>query len=160
MKIKLLTITAVISALLLAGCWGKSDADLAKSAGDKIKANAATSGVTVEVKDGVATIKGEVADDAAKAAAETAAKVEGIKSVVNEVTVKAPPPVASAADPEMKTKLEEALKNKGCDGATVEVKDGVATLRGTIAKGKLPECIMAANEAKPKKVENQLTEKQ
>lgn len=159
MKIKFLTITAVISALLLAGCWGKSDADLAKDAGDKLKANSATSGVTVEVKDGVATIKGEVADDAAKAAAATSAKVEGITSVVNEVTVKAPPPAASADDPELKTKVEEALKKKGCDGATVEVKDGVATLRGTVGKGKLGECVMAANEAKPKKVENQLTEK-
>ena len=159
MKIKFLTIATVISALLLAGCWGKSDADLAKSAGDKLKADTTTSGVTVEVKDGVATIKGEVADDAAKAKAESNAKVEGIKSVKNEVTVKAPPPVASAADPELKTKVEDALKKKGCDGATVEVKDGVATLRGTVAKGKLGECVMAANEAKPKKVENQLTEK-
>jgi len=159
MKIKFLTITALISALLLAGCWGKSDADLAKSASDAVKADATTSGVTVEVKDGVATIKGEVADDAAKAKAETLAKVEGIKSVKNEVTVKAPAPAASAADPELKTKVEEALKKKGCDGATVEVADGVATLRGSVAKGKMGECVMAANEAKPRKVENQLTEK-
>ena len=160
MKIKVLTITAVIAALFLVGCGGKSDADLSKAASDAITADATTSGVTVEVKDGVATIKGEVADDAAKAKAESLAKVEGIKSVNNEVTVKPPPPAASAEDPELKTKVEEALKKKGCDGATVEVKDGVATLRGTVAsKTKMAECVMAANEEKKKKVENQLDAK-
>ncbi len=159
MKIKILTITTVIAALLMAGCWGKSDADLAKDASDAIKADSATSGVTVEVKDGVATIKGEVADEAAKATAESKAKVEGIKSVINEVTVAPPPPIASAADPELKTKVEDALKKVGCDGATVELNDGVATLRGSVVKGKMGECVRAANEAKPRRVENQLTEK-
>ena len=156
MKIKFLAIATIISAVLLAGCWGKSDADLAKAAGDALKGDPATSGVTVEVKDGVATIKGEVADDAAKATAESKAKVEGIKSVKNEVTVKAPPPAASAADPELKKKVEEAIKKTGVTGIEIEVKDGVVTLRGSISKDKLASVMQAAQEAKPKKVDNQL----
>ena len=157
MKIKLLTITTVISALLLAGCWGKSDADLAKSAGEKLKATTTTSGVTVEVKDGVATIKGEVADDAAKAAAEAAAKVEGVKSVKNEVTVKAPP--VKTSDSADKGKIEAALKKKGFNDVTVDTTTSPATLRGSVPKGKMSEAIQAAQEAAGKPVKNEITEK-
>ena len=159
MKIKFLTIATVISALFLVGCWGKSDADLQKASADKLKADTTTSGVTVAVKDGVATITGEVADDAAKAKAEANAKAEGIKSVVNSVTVKPPPPTASAEDGPLKTKLEEALKKAGCDGATVDVKDGVATLRGTVATAKYTTCFQAASQAGAKSVKNELSKK-
>lgn len=160
MKIKFLTVLSLAVVLLLGACGGKSDAELQAAADKAVKADSDLSGVTVSVKDGVATVTGEVKDDAAKAKAATVAKVEGVKSVTNNVTVKAapPPPTASAEDGPLKTKVEEALKKKkGCETATVEVKDGVATLRGEVAK--MAECVMAANEAKPKKVENQLTEK-
>ena len=156
MKIKVLTIAAVITALFLGACGGASDADLQKASAAKLKADTTTSNVTVAVKDGIATITGEVADDAAKAKAEANAKAEGIKSVVNNVTVKPAAPVASADDGPLKTKVEEAIKKAGGDGITVEVKDGVATLRGSVAKDKLAGIIKAAQEAKPKKVDNQL----
>ncbi len=156
MKIKFLVITSIISMILLAGCGGKSDADLSNAAADALKGDSATSGVTVEVKDGVATIKGEVADDAAKAKAEQLAKVEGITSVNNEVSVTPPPPAASKPDPDLKTEVEEGLKKKNITGISVDVKDGVVTLRGSVSKDKLPEVMMVANEAKPKSVDNQL----
>lgn len=66
--------------------------------------------------------------------------------------------MAGGNDAQVKTKIEENFKSKGCTGATVDVKDGVATARGTVPKGKLGECVMAINDAKPGKVENQLTE--
>jgi osmotically-inducible protein OsmY len=160
MKIKFLTVLSLAVVLLLGACGGKSDADLKTASETALKGEATTSGVTVDVKDGVATISGEVADEAAKTKAAELAKVDGVKSVTNNVTVKVapPPPAASAEDGPLKTKVEEALKKKkGCETASVEVKDGVATLRGEVAK--MAECVMAANEAKPKKVENQLTEK-
>lgn len=72
-----------------------------------------------------------------------------------------PTPVANMAsgnDTEVKKKIDDNLKTKGCTGVTVEVKDGVATARGSYPKGKLPDCMMAINEAKPGKVENQMTE--
>lgn len=72
-----------------------------------------------------------------------------------------PTPVANMAsgnDSEVKKKIEDAWKAKGCTGASVEVKDGVATARGTLPKGKLGECVMAAQEQKPGKFENQMTE--
>ena len=154
---KILMILSLAAALTLTGCWGKSDADLQKAAADAVKAKAPT--VTVAVKDGVATLTGEVKSDADKAAAEAAAKVEGVKSVTNNITVK--PPVAdmaSADDTTLKTKIMDALKKKNFTGVTVEVKGGVATLRGTYPKGKLADVMQAVNETKPGKVENQLTE--
>lgn len=161
MKIKFLTVLSLALVLALGACGGKSDAELQTEAGNALKADPATSNVIVVVKDGEATLSGEVADDAAKAKAESLAKVEGITSVRNDVTVKAapPPPTASADDATLKSKIEEGWKAKGCDGATVEVKDGVATLRGTVANDKYAECIMVVNDVKPKEVQNQLAKK-
>ncbi|MDH3493559.1 MAG: BON domain-containing protein [Acidobacteriota bacterium] len=161
MKIKLLTALSISLVLFLGACGGASDTDLQSAADKALKAETTTSGVTVEVKEGVATIKGDVADQAAKAKAEELAKVEGVKNVINEVNVNAPAPMpeASGDDSEVKAKIEEAFKKKGCDGATVEVKDGTATIGGSVKADKFAECVMAVNEAKPKKVENKLEKK-
>lgn len=70
-----------------------------------------------------------------------------------------PTPVAnmsSGTDTAVKTKIEDAWKAKGCTGATVEMKDGKATLRGTVSDAKFGECVQAANEAAPGKIDNQL----
>ncbi len=161
MKIKFLTALSLAVVLLLGACGGKSDAELQTDVTNALNGDTATSGVTATVNEGVATLTGEVETEEAKAKAETLAKVEGIKSVANNVTVKAPapPPMAEGTDEMVQEKMETALKAKGCDGATVEVKDGVATLRGTVATAKYEECFMAASEAGAKKVENQLGKK-
>lgn len=158
MKVKFFAVFALMAAMFLGACGGASDADMQSAADKALKGNEATSSVTVTVKDGVATIEGEVKDDAAKAAAETAAKVEGVTSVTNNVKVAAPPPapVASGDDGEVKTKIEEAFKKAGCDGATVEVKDGEATISGKVKADKFAECVQAAQTQKPKKLVNKL----
>ena len=69
MKVKFLTVLMLAVALFMSAC-GKSDADLTKAATDKLTADKVT-GVTVAVKDGVATLTGEVADQTVKAKAET-----------------------------------------------------------------------------------------
>ena len=95
MKIKFLTILSIAIAMFAVAC-GKSDADLQKAVQDKLTADKVT-GVTVVVKDGVATLSGEVADITVKSKAEASAKtVEGIKSVTNDVKTK-PLPVATPA---------------------------------------------------------------
>src|SRR5205085_3400456 len=87
MKVKFPTVLTLAAALFLAGC-GKSDADLQKAATDKLTADKVT-GVTVAVKDGIATLSGEVADITVKNKAEASVKtVEGIKSVTNGITLK------------------------------------------------------------------------
>jgi len=159
MKLRFLTVLSISLVLLLGACGGKSDAELQSASDKAIKADAATSGVTVEVKDGVATIKGDVKDEAAKAKAEELANVEGIKSVTNDVSVVAPVPEASGSDDEVKKKIEDGWKKVGCVGATVEVKDGVATYSGTVPADKYVECVQAVSQAGPKDIENKLEKK-
>lgn len=152
---KILTIVCLAAALTLSACWGKSDADLQKAATDAVKNPA----VKVEVKDGVATLTGEVADEAAKKAAEAAAKVDGIKSVVAtglNVKPTPPPPTANTSD---KTKIEDALKKAGFTTVTVDVAGTQATLRGTYPKGKAQDVVKVATEANGgKPVKNEATE--
>ncbi len=155
MKFKFITVLSLAAVLFLGAC-GKSDADLQAAAETAVKSAAPTA--TVAVKDGVATLTGVVENDAAKAAAETAAKVDGVKSVTNNLTVKPAPPPAPVADTATKTAVEEALKKKGFDKVTVEATTTEVTIRGTIPKGKMAEVNQVVQETGKRKVNNQVTE--
>lgn len=75
------------------------------------------------------------------------------------VATATPTPVAnmaSGSDAEVKSKIEANLKAKNITGVTVSVTGGVATLTGTVPDAKFADAVMAANEAKPGKVENKL----
>jgi hyperosmotically inducible periplasmic protein len=155
MKLKIFTVL-MLSIALLAAC-GKSDADLTKAATDKLAADKIV-GVTAAVKDGVATLTGEVADITVKSKAEASVKsVEGVKSVTNSITLKPlPTPEPPSPDKMIEGTINESLKKKGITGVTVTVSNGEVTLSGTVDKAKVAEVMMAANEAKPKKVINNL----
>jgi hyperosmotically inducible periplasmic protein len=156
MKIKVISIFMLAVVLLLAGC-GKKDADIQKAAADKLTADKVT-GVTVAVNDGVATLTGEVTDITVKSKAETSVKgVEGVKSVTNNITLKPlPTPPPPSPDKMLEGVVNESLKKKGITGVTVTAMNGEITLSGTVDKAKVPEVMMAANEANPKKVINNL----
>ncbi|MFM9905504.1 MAG: BON domain-containing protein [Pyrinomonadaceae bacterium] len=157
MRVKFFTVLMLAAALVLSAC-GKSDADLTKAATDKLAADKVT-GVTVAVKDGVATLTGEVADVTVKSKAETSVKsVEGIKSVdTTKITMKPlPTPAPPSPDKMLEGTINESLKKKNITGVTVTVTNGEVTLSGTVDKAKVAEVMMAANEAKPKKVINNL----
>lgn len=67
---------------------------------------------------------------------------------------------AANTDPNLKPKIEAALKAKGFTDVTVDTATTPATLRGSVAKGKLAEAVQTATEANGgKPVQNQLTEK-
>ncbi|MGE3466375.1 MAG: BON domain-containing protein [Pyrinomonadaceae bacterium] len=156
MKVKVFTVLMLAIALFVSAC-GKSDADLQKAATDKLAADKVT-GVTVSVKDGVATLSGEVADQTVKTKAESSLKtVEGIKSVTNDIRLKPLPTPAPVSDDKMlEGQINEGLKKKAISGVTVTVANGEVTLSGTVDKDKVAEVMMVANEAKPKKVINNL----
>lgn len=158
MKLKFIAVLTM-ALMMLAACGGKSDADVQKAAQDKLAADG-VAGVTVAVKDGVATLTGEVEDITVKNKAEASAKVEGVTSVVNNLTLK-PVAVATPAadDTALKGKIEENLRKAECAGATVEVKDGVATLGGSVADAKFAECVKIAQESGAVKLENKLERK-
>lgn len=160
MKVKFWTILMLAAALFMSAC-GKSDADLQKAATDKLAAEK-VAGVNVTVKDGVATLTGEVADITVKNKAEAAVKgVEGIKSVTNNATLKAlPPPPPPSEDQMLEGKINENLKKISIDNIKVVATNGEVTLNGEVeSKEALTKAMQAANEAKPKKVINNLTVK-
>jgi hyperosmotically inducible protein len=63
---------------------------------------------------------------------------------------------SSATDAGLKNAIEANLTRYGVTGVTVEVKDKEVTLKGSIPRAKLQDAMKAANEASPKKVNNQL----
>lgn len=151
---------AIISATI-SSC-GVKDADVKTSVETALKANPDLQGIAVSVKDGIATLTGEVKDDATKAAAEAALKeIKGLKSVSNSITVTPPPapvvveqPTVSADDPLAKN-VVDAIKDNA--GVKADVKDGVVTLTGEIKKTDLPKLMQKLNALKPKKIDNKLT---
>ncbi|QNK64040.1 BON domain-containing protein [Pedobacter sp. PAMC26386] len=149
---KLFMSAAVVATLFFAGCSPK-DGDIEKA----VKAKEASE-VSVAVAKGEVTLTGEVADDAEKAKAEVIAKAEkGVKSVVNNLTVKSVMPVVIAEDATLIKNVADAAK----DFPTVQtsVKDGVVTLKGEINKSSLVKLMQQLSVLKPKKIDNQLTVK-
>ncbi len=86
---KSLAVITLISLLtvILGACGGKSDADIQKEVQSRVN----TPGVTSTVKDGVVTLSGTVQTQDQSKAAEAAAKVEGVKSVTNNLQIKPAP---------------------------------------------------------------------
>ena len=150
---KLMMSVAVAATLFFSGCKPK-DVDIQAA----VQAKEA-SGIAVAVSKGEVTLTGEVADEAAKATAEQVAKAEkGVKSVINNLTVKpAEAPVVIAEDTTLQKNVADAVK----DFPTVkaDIKDGVVTLTGEIKKASLITLMQHLSALKPKKIDNKLTVK-
>src|SRR5690606_27472519 len=108
----------------------------------KAKIEAAAPGVSVTVNNGVATITGQVNDDAAKAAMEeTVKKVDGVKSVVNSLDVP-PPPVINPDQQLIDAANTIVAKYQGVMSSVV---NGVVTLTGEIKRADLPNLMSEIN---------------
>ena len=130
-----------------------NDAAIAESV--KTKVAAVAQGLGVDVKDGVVTLSGQVTDEATRTAVEAALKgVKGVKSVVNSLTV--PPPVVINPDDTLRSAIQASFDAKGIKGITAAVSNGEVTLTGEAKKADLAKIMQAANEAKPKKVVNNI----
>ncbi len=70
-----------------------------------------------------------------------------------------PTPASASEDTAVKNKTEAALAKAGVTGVTVEVKDGVVTLKGDAPKAKWQDAMKAANESGAKRVMNQMNDK-
>lgn len=111
--------------------------------------------VNAEVKDGVVTLSGEVVSDVEKnQIQEMLSSVKGVKSVVNNLTVK--PPVVIDHDAEIGSAISSALQSAGFKTVNVAVNNGEVTLTGDLKKSDLVKVMQIANESKPKKVINEL----
>lgn len=126
----------VVSATLLFVSCKPKDADIKANVEKALAADPMMTGTTVDVKDGVVTISGECKDDACRTHCEEVAKgVKGVKSVVNNCTVAAPPAPPPAS---LTTVLDEATQQKVKDGikdipgVTVEFVGDKAVLKGEV----------------------------
>lgn len=151
---------AVVMAFGMVAC-GVDDAAVTASVKAALVADAGLSTATigVDTQKGVVTLSGAVGSDALKSKAEEITKaVKGVKSVTNNLTVKpVMAPIVIAPDTVLKNAVTANLAKYGVTGLTIEVANGEVTLKGDIMRAKLQDAIKAANEAKPKKVNNQLT---
>lgn len=147
---------ALALSVLFAACK-PSDANIAEAV--KAKVSAIAQGLSVDVKDGVVTLGGQVADDATKAAVATALEgIKGVKSVVNNITLPPPPPPPVVINPDdvLRKVVDSVFAAKGIKGITATAVEGVVTLTGEVKKADLVKVMQVANEAKPKKVLNQM----
>lgn len=146
MKTALYILACYVFALTIVMCGcGQSDVDIQRAVQDKLNADGVT-GVRATVKEGVATLTGVVDNEPTKERAENSAKsVDGVKSVVNNIALNTQP--LSASDQALKSKIEENWRQTGCDGATVEVRDGVATISGTVPDAKYAQCIVVLSQS-------------
>ncbi|MCO4292155.1 BON domain-containing protein [Solitalea sp. MAHUQ-68] len=159
-KLKWITssIMLLLFALFFTAC-GPKDSQISEEVNKQIASYGP--GVSATVEKGVVTLNGELADEMSRGSLETLVKsVKGVKSVVNNTTVKVepPPPAAVQINPDdvLKTTIEESFKQKGISGVTFSILNGEVTLTGEVTKEDLMKAVQAANEAKPKKVINQL----
>jgi hypothetical protein len=161
MKRKISQVALLLSTVILTFCMNgcKSavkDADLETSVENSIKNNPDLTGITVDVKDGVATLNGRVTSESAKSAAATAASgIKGVKSVNNNIIVETTAPVEINADETLRNSVRDAIKDH--PGVTADVNEGVITVTGEIKRADLPTLMQKLNALNPKKVENKLT---
>jgi osmotically-inducible protein OsmY len=144
-----------VAFLVIASACKPKDEDLTKAIQTAIAS--VSSDVAVTTQDGVATLTGEVENEEIIQQVLTLAQgTKGIKSVVNNMTVKVAEIVFSADDV-LKQKVEEGFAKYGVTGITATVVNGEVVLTGDITRDKLMDAMKAANEALPTKVKNELT---
>ena len=158
MKITKTLIAVFLSASVLFFSCKPKDSDLQAKITEKFAASPECSGASATVTDGVATLTGEVKDDACKnMAATTAEGIKGVKSVVNNLTVTPPPPPAPVVNPD--SALIQGVTDATKDFPTVkaDVSNGEITLTGSIKRADLTKLMQTLNTLHPTKINNQLT---
>ena len=155
---KILLAVALITTTTLFSCKPK-DADIQAAIETKLKAKPDMATASVSVTDGVATLSGECKDQTCKAdCGKIAEDVKGVKSVINNLSIAAPPPPPVATAP-VTVNPDETLKQSVTDATKdypsvkADVNDGVVTLTGDIKKSDLQKLMMTLNSLKPKKVD-------
>lgn len=138
----------------LTGCKSKpKDADLKAAIETLLQTKPTALGTSVTVEKGVATLSGDVPDEAAKDDLEkSTASIVGVKSVVNNLSITPTAPVSISMDDPLTAAVKDATKDFPTVSSTVS--DGVITLKGEIQKANLQKLMMALQALKPKKVDN------
>lgn len=157
MKITKILIAVFLSATVLFFSCKPKDPEVQAKITEKFASTPECAGASATVTDGVATLTGEVKDDACKnIAATTAEGIKGVKSVVNNLTV-TPPPPPPVVNPD--SALIQGVTDATKDFPTVKasVNNGEITLTGSIKRADLTKLMQTLNTLHPTKINNQLT---
>jgi osmotically-inducible protein OsmY len=143
---------AAFAGIWLFSCKPKiSDQDIEA----KIQSNPALSHIVATANKGVVTLSGEAKDETDKANVEAAVKaMEGVKQVVNNITIAPPPPPAPveiAADDPLTKGIADVLKDFPSVKATAN--DGVITVTGEATAANWKKIKIALDGLRPKKVD-------
>jgi hypothetical protein len=146
---------AVLLFLIIgAGACKKKDAAIQTAVETALKANPDLANALVTVKDGIATVTGELPNDAAKTALDgILAGMKDLKSFANNCTVT--PPVVPPVTDQLAQAVTDALKD--FPSVKSELKDGVLTLTGEIQRSSLQKLMQGLNALKAmglKKIES------
>ncbi|MEO5651094.1 MAG: BON domain-containing protein [Ginsengibacter sp.] len=145
------------ASILFFGCKPK-DSDVQAKISEQFAATPECAGASSNVVDGVATLTGEVKDDACRNVVETTAKgVKGVKSVVNNTTIPAPMQAPVVVNPDNTLNQGVTDATKDFPTVTAVVNNGEITLTGTIKRADLQKLMQTLNTLKPSKINNQLT---
>lgn len=156
MKLTKTFLAVFLSASILFFSCSPKDSEVQANITEKFAADPQLSGATATVTEGVATLSGELGDEAARTQAENAAKdVKGVKTVVNNTTVMAPPPPPAPVVSDITQGVTDATKDFPTVTATVN--GGEITLTGTLNRSDLPNLMQSLNSLNPTKINNQLT---
>jgi hyperosmotically inducible periplasmic protein len=160
---KTITLFVAIVAIAALNSCKPSDEKITNEIKTVITAEAKLAPVSYSVKEGVLTLTGEVETDAEKALAEEKLKaVKGVKSVINNITVKpkvvlpTPAELKAQADAALSTLVTTALSATGISGINASVVDSVVTLTGDVKKADLVKVMQAVMGTTPKKVDNKM----
>lgn len=137
LKIVLMSLAVAAMALTIQSCKTKlKDSDIQATIEKAISADGKLAGTAVAVKDGIATLTGQLADNSAVTyVVDAIGKLKGVKSVVNNLTVAPPPaPVVNADDAALTQGLADIFKD--VPSVTSSIKDGKIVLVGEIVKAK------------------------
>ncbi|WP_430614180.1 BON domain-containing protein [Flavobacterium sp. JP2137] len=158
MNARNLSIGLLVVAALATSCKSSTEKDAAAKATIE---KTLDPGVSVSVKDGVATISGSFTDEATREKTLKDIKATaGIKSIDDQSTLMQAPEIPSAeavsihADHQLNSDLKTILSAYPSVQATVN--EGIVTLTGSIERNSLSPLMQAVNAAHPKKVENKL----
>ncbi|MEO6948610.1 MAG: BON domain-containing protein [Ginsengibacter sp.] len=152
-------IAVIFSASILLFSCKPKDASIQTSVNANLAASPECNGATATVEDGIATLTGEVKDDACKSLAATkAVEVKGVKSVVNNLTTSMSGAVTDATM-NSGNELAQGVTDATNDFPTVKtsVNNGEITLTGSIKRSDLKTLMQSLNSLHPTKINNKLT---
>ncbi len=165
MKItKTLFAVAIAATLGFVSCKPK-DADVKAAIEKALVANPDLSGVSVDVKDGVATLTGTLSDEAKAKATDLVKGINGVKEVNNNIVPPPPPPPPAVEPASVSTVLDAATQQKVKDGlkdipgVTVSFEGDKAVLAGEVTKANRFKIMQILASAKVKSDVTKLTDK-